>query len=375
MQHRLVSTETLVLPMPLSLRHEEENAASPSRLAVTPDERRTMQARIRRLRRRSLLTPHSLEQLGEARLPTETLHALLTMLEGPFEERWEERAAAAWALGLAHLTPRQAENVSHTLRALLRRKPIVGRRRANQTADPTLIWLSSYGGLLLALYAVLRVTHPAQSVGRMGLLISGFAGFAVGARVQSHALRMAGMRRESRLRSVAATALGRIGCVSSVSLLSRAALDANGDVRRAAEHALLACLDRITPDHAAHIEADVVPNLCRLLDRARQQLSHDSAGAESLALDVLKALEHIGDGRATPAVRNLINTGWTAPVNRAAKHLLPLLLERQTQETNQRMLLRGAAMPLDPPNMLLRATGLHEDENAPETLLRSSRLP
>ena len=116
-----------------------------------------------------------------------------------------------------------------------------------------------------------------------------------------------------------------------------------------------------------------MPNLCRLLDRARQQLSDDSVEAEALALQVLKALERIGDGRAAPAVRNMINTGWTAPVNRAAKHLLPLLLERQEQETNQRMLLRGAVMPLDPPNVLLRATGLHEDEDAPETLLRSSR--
>ena len=373
MQHRLVSTETLALPLPPSLRHEEENAAPPVRLAVTPDERRIMQARIRRLRRRSLLTPRSLEQLGEARLPTESLHALLTMLEGPFEERWEERAAAAWALGLAYLTPRQAETVSHTLRALLRRKPIVGRGRADQTADPTLTWLSSYGALLLLLYVALLKTHPALSAGWGGIAIYAFAGVTIGARLWSRALKMAGLRRESRLRSTAATALGRIGCVSSVPLLSRAALDANGDVRRSAEDALLACLDHAAPDHAAQMEADVVPNLCRLLDRARQQLSHDSVKAEALALAVLKALERLGDGRAAPAVRNMINTGWTAPVNHAARHLLPLLLERQQQETNQRVLLRGAAMPLEPPNVLLRATGLHEDENAPETLLRSSR--
>jgi len=376
MQHRLVSPETLPLSLTPPLRCEAENAenAAPlSRIAVTPDERRVMQARIRRLRRRSLLTPHSLEQLGEARLPTETLHALLTMLEGPFEERWEERAAAAWALGIAHLTPRQTETVSHTLCTLLRRKPIVGRGRADQTVDPTLVWLSSYGALLLALYVVLLMTHPALSAGWSGIAIYAFASVTIGARLWSRALKMAGLRRESRLRSTAATALGRIGSASSVATLARAALDTNGGVRRAAEDALLACLDRITPDHAAQMEADVVPNLCRLLDRARQQLSHNSPEAEALALQVLEALERIGDGRAAPAVRNMINTGWTAPVNHAAKQLLPLLLERRQQETNQRMLLRGAVMPLDPPSVLLRATGLHEDEDAPETLLRSSR--
>ena len=168
-----------------------------------------MQARIRRLRRRSLLTTRSLERLGEAILPTETLHALLTMLEGPFEEHWEERAAASWALGIAQLTPRQSETVSHTLCTLLRRKPIVGRRRADQTADPTLVWLSSYSALLLALYIILLITHPALSAGWGGLAIYAFAGVTIGARLWSRALKMAGLRRESRLRSTAATALGQ----------------------------------------------------------------------------------------------------------------------------------------------------------------------
>ena len=74
------------------------------------------------IRRRSLLTPDVLAQLGQAHLPNATLHALLTMLEGPFEEHWEERATAVWALGLAQLSSRQRQTVSRVLCGVLRRK-------------------------------------------------------------------------------------------------------------------------------------------------------------------------------------------------------------------------------------------------------------
>ena len=383
MQHLLVASET----SPLSLlpactarpscsescetSQDSKETATPQ-LAVTPEERRTMQTRVRRLRRHSLLTPTALAQLGDRHLPAQTLHALLTMLEGPFESRWEERTVAAWALGLADLTARQREMVSVTLSGILRRRPFVRRLRPDQQIDPVLVWLACCVSLWLGLNSVFHPTLNKVTLSPTSLL---FCGGIIGlfcCRFLSLSLKAWVSIRDSRLRATAATALGRLGSVSSVALLARAALEPNARVRHAAEPALCACLANLTPQHIGQLEVDVVPNLCRLLEGARALMNQNSARAETLALDVLHALEKIGDGQAAPTVRKMINTGWTAPVNHAAKRLLPLLRARQQQETDQRGLLRGATMPPSAPNTLLRPTGLLEEEDSPNRLLRSS---
>ena len=358
----------------------EERPAAPSAapavacavpsLAPSPEERRLMAARIRRLRRKSLLTPDALTRLGQAELSTQTLHALLTMLEGPFEERFEERAASAWALGLAHLTPRQQETVTQTLCRALRRKPLVGRVHARQSVDPVIVWLLACTGVWAALNGLLHPSYHKVTLGPISLACCALTVGVVSARCLKRAIQSVAFSRDNRLRVTTATALGRIGSVSAVATLARAALDANPAARRAAETALQTCLPRISPAYAAQMDADVQPNLCRLLDRAREQMTHNSGRAESLALSILDALAQIGDGRAAPTVRAMVNTGWTAPVNHAAKQLLPILLVRQQQEADQRVLLRPTAMPQDSPAVLLRPTGSLSDADAPATLLR-----
>lgn len=380
MQQHLASSEVLPLRMrAVPLRREEHSAASaapavalsplPS-LAPSSDERRLMGARIRRLRRKSLLTPDALTRLGQSDLSTQTLHALLTLLEGPFEERFEERAACAWALGLARLTPRQQETVTHTLCGVLRRKTLVGRVHARQGVDPVVAWLLSSMGLWIGLDALIVSSGSRFVVGPVSMGCCALVVSVLAARALRRSLQAAAFSHENRLRATTAMALGRIGSVSAIGTLTRAALDANAGVRRAAYPALQACLARLTPLDASRMDADVQPNLCRLLDRAREQRNHDSDRAEAMALSVLDALRQIGDGRAAPNARALINTGWTAPVNHAAKELLPLLLARRQQETDQRVLLRPTAMPAIAPNTLLRPTGSLAEVEAPATLLR-----
>lgn len=369
MQQRLVASETASHSLPYApLQPEAGTVLSGERLPVTPEEKRKMQQRIRRVRRRSLLTPDVLAQLGQSRLPTQTLHALLTMLEGPFEEHWEERTAAVWALGLAHLTPRQQQTVSYALCHVLRRKMLTGRVHKERWLDPPLV-LVAIPCLLCWLFALLAHTSEAQGspvVFQAGAL---FGSVYIAQRF-NHSLKTSALIRDNRLRAAAATALGRIGSTHSIPTLARAALDGNTSVRHAAVPALQACLTNLTPAYPGEMEADVIPNLCRLLERAREQLTHNSARASELALSILDALTIIGDGRAASTVRNLINTGWTAPVNRAAKDLLPLLLARQQQETDQRVLLRGAATPCDTPQTLLRPIETDGSEDQQHTLLR-----
>lgn len=370
----LAASETAARSAPSLLLRQETGTAAPEerlqgeRLAVTPEERRKMQQRIRRIRRRSLLTPDALAQLGQSRLPTETLHALLTMLEGPFEEHWEERATAAWALGLAHLTPRQQQTVSRVLCHVLRRKMLARSVHNERWLDAPIVMVA-IPWLLCWLFAL--TWRSSEGQGSPVLFQAGalFGSMYIGYRL-NQSLKTAATVRANRLRATAATALGRIACVDSIATLARTALDGSRMVRRAAEPALMACLAQLTSAHYGDMEADVVPNLCRLLERAREQLHRNSASATELALCILDALGKIGDGRAVPAARNLINTGWTAPVNQAAKELLPLLLTRQQQETNQRILLRGATMPTDPPLTLLRPIENPADDPQPQTLLR-----
>ncbi len=380
MQQQLASSEALPLRIRAVPSRREEHAAASAAPAVasspllplspSSDERRLMCARIRRLRRKSLLTPDALTRLGQSDLSTQTLHALLTLLEGPFEERFEERAACAWALGLARLTPRQKETVTHTLCGVLRRKTLVGRVHAHQSVDPIFVWLASCLILWAALNNFMRPSYHAITLGPVGMGCCALVVSVLAARILKRSLQAAAFSRENRLRATTAMALGRIGSVSAIGTLARAALDTNANVRRAAYPALQACLAHLTPLDAARMDADVQPNLCRLLDRAREQRINDSDRAEAMALSVLDALGQIGDGRAAPNARALINTGWTAPVNHAAKELLPILLARRQQETDQRVLLRPTVMPPIAPNTLLRPTGSLADVEAPATLLR-----
>ena len=141
-------------------------------------------------------------------------------------------------------------------------------------------------------------------------------------------------------------------------------------VRLAAEPALLTCLAQLTPAHYGDMDADVVPNLCRLLERAREQLHRNSARATELALSLLEALEKIGDGRAVAATRNLINTGWTAPVNQAAKELLPLLLRTAAAGNQSAHFAAERGHAERTPLTLLRPIANPADDKQPQTLLR-----
>lgn len=84
----------------------------------------------------------------------------------------------------------------------------------------------------------------------------------------------------------------------------------------------------------------------------------------------MTALEKVGDARAIPTVRQAVRQWrWDTRENLVlAERVLGVLEERQRQETERGVLLRGAEQPVSDPAELLRAAA--QTESKPEQLLR-----
>jgi uncharacterized membrane protein YgcG len=129
-------------------------------------------------------------------------------------------------------------------------------------------------------------------------------------------------------------------------------------VRTAARPALLQALSTLTSEHYLRLSPDLVPSLCIVLQKSE----------EGLSLEILHALEKMGDGRAVSVVERLTKKGKTPAVRSAAERLLPILQQRQLGEQAHSTLLRASHEPNDAPNMLLRPSQPHFD--MPDYLLR-----
>src|SRR5262249_32296509 len=126
--------------------------------------------------------------------------------------------------------------------------------------------------------------------------------------------------------------------------------------RTAALPALRSALSTVTPEHYGRLGSACVPNLCRALEYADQ----------SLHVEILEALEKIGDGRAVPTVRRLAQKG-----SPTAARILPALLARQLQENESKMLLRSASLSSATPKELLRPAS-ETSTTEPQQLLRAN---
>lgn len=91
-----------------------------------------------------------------------------------------------------------------------------------------------------------------------------------------------------------------------------------------------------------------------------------------LVVLLLKALEHIGDGRSISAVKRLANGGGRARVDPqvlyAAQHCLPLLEARSIHDDANQTLLRASVLEPGKGTELLRSVA-HQPDNAPDELL------
>src|SRR5579859_8181667 len=98
----------------VAAKEEPEDALEP-----TPAEVAEMRALIGQIRWRSILQYSVLAEMGASRLSTSTVRALVTLLQGPFSDRWHERLVALWALGCADLAPNHRSTVTEAVQAAL----------------------------------------------------------------------------------------------------------------------------------------------------------------------------------------------------------------------------------------------------------------
>jgi hypothetical protein len=343
-------------------------------LEANAAEENAMRALLRRLQRNRALQEAVRACLAPESLPTKAFHCLLAALEQPLDNRWRERTVAAWALGRANLSPEQATAAANALRDVveyrLAPESWLARKRVGRAflrLLPVLIplFLLAMHGLGIGLdsglwqwiimFIMILIGVPSLQTPILLLMVPSI-------RFDE--------RRSNRARAAALMTLERLCLPETIGTPAWAIFDKDRQVRKAAESALNAILPTLTPEHYGRLDAEAIPNLCRIIDK-EAQVFRDTAG-EELVYRTLEALGKVGDGSAVPYVQRLAQTGRTTRIQELATRILPTLEERQRQEQAREMLLRGASMPVAAGETLLRPVVDTFEQESGETLLRAT---
>ncbi|HLK55696.1 MAG TPA: hypothetical protein VKU00_03990 [Chthonomonadaceae bacterium] len=310
-------------------------------------------------------------------METQAFDALLKTLKRPAEVQWRKISQAAETLGQAQLSEQQAHIAANSLCMVL----------ANQQTKP---WQRL---LLHALRMGMRVALPLCLAGialaiwhyygnldckldsdcegpywGMEILTGlGFYGFCILSLWVALLSVPIDLNYGNRTRAAAARALGRLRISESAGPLAKAVLWRRW-IRATAVQALNSILPTLTAEHYGQCEAELVPNLCRILNR-QQWLGFMDVDELEMESAILKALEKVGDARAITTIQRLAKNGRSPYSREAAQRLLPILLERQNQEIAPQMLLRGSHISSASPEQLLRPASNTVSE-PPEVLLR-----
>jgi hypothetical protein len=328
-------------------------------------------ALLHRLRRDPLIRQVLSLQKTRHSLPDDTCDALIATLIKPSEALWRHRLVAIWALERAELRPGQTAAAAEALCIALENRQVSAavrlRRRFGRAFVCTALWVGAALFCSLVL-AVLSIFIMESDSGTLGLLLAGSYVPVIGALLVTPLVFplscLTDWVHTADVREAAARTLGILGVPESVGALSGALSDSCCAVSRAAEAALPPALHSLTAEHYGRLRADTVPNLCRVVQRGPAPMR--------LALDLLAALEHVGDGRAVAPIQSVAMRGASPRLREAAARILPTLLKRQKQENEREMLLRGATMPDAAPDILLRPATANAPDTAPELLLRAS---
>ena len=258
---------------------------------------------------------------------------------------WRERQTAAWLLGRALLDKEQRDFAANTLTQAVECKlELTGFERVKKA----LLW-SLIPGILLAALSNMEWTF-----------ITLYPWVFLGALVYERGTAVS-------IRAEAARALGQLAHPESLETLI-GALQQDRRVRQAAVEALPNVLASLTPDYYGQIRADTMQGLCRLLTNED----------ETLAVAILQAFVHVGDGSALPIVEKLAAGGGRAGretrVQQAAQICLPVLQARLARERDPQVLLRASFVPQMPSDQLLRPAS-EADAVDPMEMLRASVDP
>ena len=363
----------------------QATGGNPISAATSELETREQSLQIKRLRlklsRHSFLPQQDAYWENPGPLSPYKFAAVIGGLCSPAPPLWRERMLCAWLLGHSPLTPPQQAEAARELGRVARNRHVSQSEQLRghlQASTLRTLPVAALGAVAITIQMMsATITNKLVADDTLFIFTSAIAFVALLIPVFTVLFGLGGLlniHRANRVRMAAVLALGRLRSPEAVGALARATLDVSPGIRSVAEESLRQCLPQITPDHYARLDADTVPALCRLLNVKKERLFANHAHTEQLVLDALAALGKIGDGSAVRPVESVAEDGWTQPVRAAARQILPVLQERQRQENNPRLLLRGSAPPPTPGDQLLRPTSTTLIA-LPEQLLRPSVAP
>ena len=318
---------------------------------------------------RELVHPYN----GTAQIPQGQILALLSQVTGDYELHWRESLLAAALLGQIQPSEKQTPSAVKELCDLLDKKSpapsqLFSQRYAHSSRRAFLLSLGVSALVALSPRLGFPKISPDDTLATLLVIfLLAVLPLWVGLKFLLLPISVAiDARRGARVRATVARTLGRWHKPRSVGTLAKAAHDFSPIVRREAILALPGVLETLTPDHYGLLPTETVPALCRLLETGGW-LGLDTT--QRWRIQILTALEKIGDGRAVTTVERLTHDPSMPDIQREATRILPLLLERQREEQSRTLLLRSSAPPREPFAELLHPA---KDGVTPkEELLRS----
>lgn len=334
---------------------------------IEQTEREEVRKLARRLRRSDPVRQIAFALLTEGPEEICSAHPLINALMNLSEVRWRERAVAAWALGRVSLEESQKEEVVRLLCCVAANEQMGAGKRLLKRSVRAVLWTSLYGllpfGVDQLLVHLSKFEDPDSlmpSPGFLYLLLT-YWGLCLLALTFPFASLFLDYNRNLKVRKYSIRSLCRLGSPASIGTLAGLIKKPDMIVSAESETALKHLLPYLTPEHYPDY-SDATPHLCRLLGGADWPFS----------LQVLEALEKIGDGRAVEVIERLTKRGLHWKVQEEAERILPLLQERQRKEKDPRRLVRAADIPEGLSTLLRPAAGNSPSE--PQAFLRAVSL-
>lgn len=318
-----------------------------------------------------------------------TFTVLCDILRGREPYHWREQVVAAWAIGRAELNEEQQKEAAVATAHLL---DYGGKTRAQWHSSNIALGIAyaigwnAFCGVFFILYILLYSFLRGVPDDRDQLLLAPFFVYLfslVLTPVVPFTTIAVWSTRSHQTREEAARSLGSLGRAEGVPALLRASQNWEffWTLGRKALARTLPSLKKET--HYGTLDSDVVPNLCRLLEKSSDIGGNAASGWQITLLD---ALEKVGNARSLDTLSRLIKQ--VAPSQKFVTILTsdsfdcyPIVLERMVQvrevivervarETEAETLLRGSQAPIVPETLLRSYEGTIE--TPPEQLLRAT---
>lgn len=312
------------------------------------------------------------------------------VLARPLNERdWKAEVLAVWILGFVNSSLAFSEEAQKLIVKLaspndsLYRRTMDNFQRASRLSEDLSLLLGILYGLRYFIVKSVDNSTPFQtlmlffSAVLAGVILGGVTSFFLPPLLfpVSTLLRK---RQEKQIQKSALHTLRRWNDPRFLGTVAHASLKADASLLAQVQTTFASMVMTLTPDYYGAMPAGSTDDLCRALETNEEFLEPnywkpDTAAAITphviFALNLLRALELTGSGQAAKYVRAIVEANHHREVVALAERVLPILTEREREETARTTLLRHSALPA-PANEMLRAASPASTENDTETLMR-----